>query len=225
MSHETIREDFDRLARLHADRPETPDRYESFLLARLPEPPGSVLDVGCGAGRLAREVARRGGRVTAIDASPEMIRLARARAGDATIEFLCGDFAVHPFDPGRYDVVLSVATLHHLPAPSALARMAGLLRPGGMLLVHDVRAPSGVLDWLASGFAAVANGDAVWWARHRWFEDRAIRAAWHAHGAKERYLTFAEARRLYGTALPGTRCRRHPLWRYTAVWIKPAVPA
>lgn len=219
MSLETIRADFDRLARLLAEEPERPERYESFLLAQIPVRCRRVLEVGCGTGRLARAIADRGTAVTAVDASPEMIRLARNRSsGAASIEFACGDFSDLPFDPGSYDGVVSVATLHHMSFPEAVARMKRLVAPGGVFVLHDLRSPTGAGDWLASGVAAVLNGDAGWWIRARVGARRAVRAAWREHGARERYLTIAEVRALCATALPGARIHRHPLWRYTVVW-------
>jgi 2-polyprenyl-3-methyl-5-hydroxy-6-metoxy-1,4-benzoquinol methylase len=218
---EAVQADFDRIARLVADEPDRPDRYESFLLKQLPVPCTTALEVGCGAGRLARAIAGRGVKVTGIDASPEMIRLARERAGDdARIEFVCGDFSVHSMAFGLYDCVVSVATLHHLSAESALAAMKNLVKPGGALIIHDVRSAAGKGGWLLSGLAAVFNGDAAWWIRNRHRQKRALRDAWHDHGAGEHYLTMAELRALCGSALPAAKIYWHPLWRYTAVWTK-----
>ena len=162
MSLHAIQADFNTIARLVADKADGPDRYESFLLRQLPAPCANVLEIGCGAGRLARAIAGRESKVTGIDVSTEMIRLARSRTpDDAGVEFVWGDFSVLAVKAGTYDCVVSVATLHHLPAEPALARMKSLLKPEGILVIHDIRSPSGVPDWLVSGMAALFNGDAV----------------------------------------------------------------
>lgn len=226
MPLEAIQADFDRIARLVADKPDVPDRYDSFVLAQFPAPCAKVLEVGCGAGRLARAIADRGATVTGIDASPEMIRLARHRTrDDARVEFVCGDFSALPVEAGTYDCVVSVATLHHLPTEPTLARMRRALRSNGVLVIHDVRSPSGPADWLFSGLGALLNGDAVWWIRHRIRQGRALREAWREHGLRERYLTMAEVRALCHTTLPGSNVYWHPLWRYTVVWTKGAAEA
>ena len=226
MSQESIQADFDRIARLLAEEPERPDRYESFLLAQIPFRCRRVLEIGCGTGRLARALAARGAVVTGIDASPEMIRLARSRApAHSALEFICGDFSVHPLGPGLYDGIVSVATLHHMPAASTLARMKNLLRPGGVLVLHDLRSLVGVGDWLRSGLVAVCNGDAAWWIRTRLQERRVVRAAWREHGSGERYLTMMEVRALCETTLPNARIYGHPLWRYTVVWTRESLPS
>ena len=218
----TVRSDFDRIATLIAREPERPDRYEPFLLAHLPASGACVLEVGCGAGRLARAVAARGAAVTAIDLSPEMIRLARERTPrEIVIDYLCGDFSEHPWPLRSYDAVVSVATLHHVPAEPALRRMKSLVKPGGVLVVQDLRAPEGMGDWLVSATAAIGNGDAAWWIGNRLRSNRALEEAWHDHGSRDRYLTASEARALFDRVLPGAQVRVHPLWRYSAVWRSP----
>src|SRR5262245_17797651 len=123
MSLERVQADFDRIARLAAARPERAEPYDAFLLRQVPAPCGTLLEIGCGAGRLARAAAARGIDVTAIDASPEMIRLARERGGrDPRLRFVCGDFMAYPASAGVFDCVLSVSTLHHLDADEGLTR-------------------------------------------------------------------------------------------------------
>src|SRR5690606_30890928 len=90
-----------------------------------------VLDIGTGDGYLAAELASLGHRVTAIDADAPTLRRARARWGADGIDFVLGDFMAHPFAPASFDAIVSIAALHHMPEGDALARMAGLLRPGG----------------------------------------------------------------------------------------------
>ncbi len=216
---ETVRADFDRIARLMADEPERAERYESFVLAQIPAHCDRVLEIGCGAGRLSRLITARGTPVVGIDASSEMIRLARERSSGAVrLELVCGDFMVHPFEPASFDAVVSVATMHHLDTASALARMKSLVTPGGVLVIHDLRALGDLGDWIRSGLAAIGNGDAVWWIGSGLRQRRAVRHAWHDHGSRDRYLTMAEVQVLCETTLPGAKFYRHPLWRYTVVW-------
>ena len=80
-SREAVRSDFDRIARA-LERSGVGDAlppYERALLARLPAACGRVLEVGCGEGRVCRDLAARGHRVTGLDASPTLVRAAVER--------------------------------------------------------------------------------------------------------------------------------------------------
>jgi ubiquinone/menaquinone biosynthesis C-methylase UbiE len=105
----------------------------------------AVLDVGCGTGTLALEVARRvgrAGRVVGID--PGAAQLARARAKAARrhtpIEFQSGVIEQLPFPDHTFDVVFSTLMIHHLPVPrkrQGLSEIARVLKPGGRLVLAD----------------------------------------------------------------------------------------
>ena len=88
-------------------------RYHDFFVARV-RSGQTVLDIGCGLGALARDVAERtGARVTGIDLSPENIRQARERFAHSNIEYIQGDALTDL--PGRhFDVVIMSNVLEHI---------------------------------------------------------------------------------------------------------------
>jgi ubiquinone/menaquinone biosynthesis C-methylase UbiE len=77
----------------------------------------TVLDVGTGTGRAALALAARGGIVTGVDASTEMLRVARERAGarGIAVRFMPGDAHALPFDRGTFDVAVCLRVLMHAP--------------------------------------------------------------------------------------------------------------
>jgi len=98
---------------------------------------GKGLDVGCGTGRLL-EALRPYGRVMGVDPSEGMLRVLREhRRGEA----VRGSAEHLPFADDSFDVVFSVATLHHLVEPgrveAALREMVRVARPGGRIVVWD----------------------------------------------------------------------------------------
>jgi ubiquinone/menaquinone biosynthesis C-methylase UbiE len=120
-------------------------RFRRRLLALGRVQPGeSVLDVGCGTGTLAIAAKRLvgNGNVHGIDASPEMIALARRKAAKAGVD-VAFELAIAqelPFADARFDVVLSAVMMHHLPKAGradAMREARRVLKPGGRIVAVD----------------------------------------------------------------------------------------
>ncbi len=98
----------------------------------------TVLDAGCGTGRVAIELARRGYPVTGIDADPQMLASARAKAPELSwlTGDLAGDLGVVPLQ--RADLVLLAGNVMIFLEPGTegrvLANLAAHLTPGGLLV-------------------------------------------------------------------------------------------
>lgn len=102
-------------------------------VARLPGRNHRILDVGCGSGWLARQLAEYGS-VTATDLSAKTIEDLRSRYEG--IDWISGDFLTLDFPMGHYDVVTCLETIAHVPDQEAFARrIAEVIRPGGLLLL------------------------------------------------------------------------------------------
>jgi ubiquinone/menaquinone biosynthesis C-methylase UbiE len=104
--------------------------------------PLDTLDVGCGTGFLALQLAELGHRAAGVDGAEAMLTLARAKASQAglAIDFRLADAAELPFAPTSFDLVIERDVLWTLPDPAAaLAEWARVLRPGGRLLLIEVQ--------------------------------------------------------------------------------------
>jgi len=103
--------------------------------ARLPDD-GEVLDVGCGTGNLAAEVARRESNraVTGADLSESYLAFARARHGTLNAHFQHCDAAELPFASGKFGASLAQLVLTFVPNPNkVVAQMARVTRRGGVV--------------------------------------------------------------------------------------------
>jgi ArsR family transcriptional regulator len=134
-------QEWDTLRLLHgADEP-----VETALLAALhSDAPGQFLDIGTGTGRMAELFADRSSRVTALDKSPEMLRIARARLQSFPadkIDLVQGDFMALPFTDAAFDTVLFHQVLHYAQEPeTVLAEAARVTRGHGRIAVVDLAA-------------------------------------------------------------------------------------
>ncbi|MGH0035713.1 MAG: class I SAM-dependent methyltransferase [Myxococcota bacterium] len=137
-------EDVEQVARYDAKQGSSREA-ERGLVRRLDIGSGQVVvDLGCGTGSFAREAARGGARVRAVDVSQAMLDFVRREAdreGLSSLETERAGFLTFAAAPDSIDVVVSRYALHHLPdfwKQVALLRLATALRPGGRLLLRDV---------------------------------------------------------------------------------------
>lgn len=134
-------------------------RKATIRVAEL-QPGEAVLDVGCGTGDLTLRAAKKvgaEGRVAGIDASPQMIAVARKKAArkHADVDFREAAIEELPFGDGEFGVVLSSYMLHHLPddlKDRGLAEVRRVLKPGGRFIAVDIRPGSGLSRILAGLF-------------------------------------------------------------------------
>jgi SAM-dependent methyltransferase len=191
--------------------------YTQLVLDTIRPGTRTALDVGCGEGTLTRALRRAVPHVTGLDPDAPSIALARAQdEPDAPVDYVHGDLLTTPLEPASFDVVVAVASLHHMDAEAGLRAMKDALAPGGTLVVVGCArsTPARDVGWEAAG--AIAN------ACHR-----ARRTYWE-HSAPTVWpppVTHADMRRLTRDLLPGAHYRRRVLWRYSLVWTKAvAVP-
>lgn len=149
--------EWDALRRLHVD--------EASVEARLlevigKEPVTNLLDLGTGTGRILQLLEGRFSHAIGIDASRDMLAVARAnldKAGLAKASVRHGDILNLPLDGGEFDLITIHQVLHFLPQPElAIQEAARLLRMDGRLAIIDL-APHG-LDRLREDHAHVRMG-------------------------------------------------------------------
>ena len=149
-----------------------------------------VVDIGCGPGTAARRAARRGARVTGVDPSASMLRLARivtpARAAVAWAQGTAEDL---PAADGSATVVWALATVHHWrDVAEGLAQARRVLAPGGRLLAVERQSPP----------------DATGLASHGWTRAQA-----------ESFATLCREAGLVDVRVRSERASRRDVWAVT----------
>ncbi|MFF4325274.1 methyltransferase domain-containing protein [Streptomyces sp. NPDC001591] len=187
---------------LRSHRWRTAANSAAYLIGEL-RPRMRLLDVGCGPGTITADLADLvgpGGRVTAVDAAPDVLDQAAAYAAErgleGAVDFAVADVHALEFPDDTFDVVHAHQVLQHVGDPvRALREMRRVCRPGGIVAVRDADyaamtwypATPGLEEWLelyrrvarANGGEPDAGRRLLSWARAAGFtEVRASATAW-----------------------------------------------
>ncbi len=127
--------------RLAYIREQATAQFDREPLVREPLSRLRLLDIGCGGGLLSEPMARLGADVTAIDPSPKNIATAsvHASAGGLEIDYRAATAEELAAAGERFDVVLNMEVIEHVPDPAGFVRTsAELLKPGGLLFIATI---------------------------------------------------------------------------------------
>jgi SAM-dependent methyltransferase len=134
--------------------------HRDQFLRLVPAPGRQTLDIGCGEGRLARDLKALGHRVIAIDASPSLV--AAAREADPSMDIRLADAAALPVADATADLAIAFMSLQDIDAmPAAIREAARVLTPGGkfcMAIVHPINSAGRFVDRTADA-AFMIKGD------------------------------------------------------------------
>jgi SAM-dependent methyltransferase len=214
------------LAKINARHPWSHnDHFHGWILRSLPARRGVAVDIGCGKGVLAGKLATQFAHVIGIDRNAGMAAAASARLGGfPQVSIQRCDFAdsSSTVGYGEADLITMVAVLHHVNLDDALERIAGLLAPGGRLLVVGLARPDSLTD-LAFDVVSAAANPVMGMIKH----PRRVRLpqptadAQSAVPMMDPATTFAEITKAARAHLRGCRVRRRLFFRYTLLWEKP----
>ncbi|MEM6754370.1 MAG: class I SAM-dependent methyltransferase [Cyanobacteria bacterium P01_C01_bin.38] len=216
-----IRDDFDCIALNEQQGWNHNSHYHHFLLKQLPLKCKTVLDIGCGTGEFSRLLAKRAYKVIAIDLSPNMIEVAKENSKLYTnIDFQFADVLQWDFPPEKFDAIVSIATVHHLPIEKLLPNLKAALKPGGKLIILDLLEHENLVDKLTDFIAVPLN----WFFqttknRNITISPEAVQAM-KEHLRTDKYFTLSQAKGIYQSSLIKAKIRKHLFWRYSVVWKK-----
>jgi ubiquinone/menaquinone biosynthesis methyltransferase len=145
-------------------------RWKAKLVTLADVRPGMrALDLAAGTGDIAFGLAANGARVVALDITHRMLQLAAVkRPPAAAVTFVTGDMMALPFPDASFDLVTTGYGIRNVPViEPAIAEIARVLRPGGLLLSLDFDRPAHPLVRGVYLGYLTAIGSALGWALHR----------------------------------------------------------
>jgi SAM-dependent methyltransferase len=162
--------------------------YRDVFFALLPPPRGPALEVGCGEGRVCRDLRARKYDVVGLDAAPSLV--AAAADADTDGRYVVGVAESLPFPDASFELVLAYNSLMDIAdMPLGVAEAARVLRPGGRFcacVVHPL---------VESGRWTSRDDDAAFVIERSYFEERAYEETFERDG-----LSFTFASRSYPLA-------------------------
>jgi len=167
--------------------------YSPSFFELVPPPGRATLEIGCGEGRVARDLAARGHRVTGIDASPTL--LDAARAADPNGEYVLADAASLPFPDESFDLAVAYNSLQVVDDMSAAVREAGrVLRPGGHFCICIVH------PFIDPGRFTASEADAPFVLRQPYFGSHRVDETIERAGVRMRFYGWTHTLEEYSGA-------------------------
>jgi SAM-dependent methyltransferase len=165
--------------------------YRDAFFALVPEPGAATLEVGCGEGRVARDLVARGHAVTGLDASPTLLHAA-AEADPAT-RYVEGSAEALPFEDGAFDLVVAYNSLMDVAdMPAAVSEAARVLAPGGRLCACVTHPLPDAGSWRDEETFAITES----YLERRWFG-----ATMERDGLEFQFAGWCHPLEAYGRAL------------------------
>ncbi|MBD1874261.1 class I SAM-dependent methyltransferase [Nodosilinea sp. FACHB-131] len=189
--------------------------YHRYLLHQIPSRVDRSLDVGCGLGLFAKKLAERSNLVDALDTDEAVLAAAASLNFAANIAYAKGDFLTADLPETAYDVIVAIASLHHIDMAAALRKIKLLLRPAGKLLVLGLYRESTPIDYAYSAISMPLN-----FAYQQWHRT-SITQTTQVATTRPAQLSLKQIQNVTDTVIPGRRFRRHLFWRYSVIWQKP----
>lgn len=206
------------MARLNARHPWSHnDHFHSWIIANLPKPCRTALDVGCGRGELLAALAPHVEQVIGNDIDVAMREQAARRcAGLPNVTITGGDWTQ---GEDALDLVAMVAVLHHLDVAETLREVRRRLTPGGRFLAVGLAPPRTVRDYLWE-FASMVSNPVIGYVKHPWPSRTAGQPP--PFPVRDPTLSFEELRLLLDDVMPGAVIRHRLGFRHTIAWTHPS---
>ena len=194
-----------------------------FFIKNLSANKGAVLDIGCGSGILAFELAKYYDRVVAVDLSEKMLDIARQKRAAPNIEYIQMDVSSLELDR-QFDLIVSATTFHHLKhLPSTLQSIKKSLNWHGKVVfldnVSEVETPATIGNIIGAARDYIPDCSKYGFRNASRLLKFRLSPSWLKHLASDRYLSEGRFKKIYGRYFPGCYfvkmgCFMGVIWEY-----------
>ena len=178
-----------------------------FFTKNLSASKGAALEIGCGSGILAFELAQYYDNVVAVDLSEKMLAIASQKRSAPNIEYIQMDASQLAIDR-QFDLIVSAATFHHLPnLPAALDAIKKMLNPHGKIVfidnISEVETPATIGYILGAARDFIPDCSTYGFRNALRLLKFRLSPGWLKHLASDRYLSERRFRKIYSRCFPG----------------------
>ena len=211
---------FDMIAKL-PDYWDHSQQYQKYLLKQIIGDVNIGLDVGCGTGELTGKLAFKCNRAIGIDISKKMVEEARKRIKKENVDFINIDLDTFLNNSKEtYDVIISIATFHHLDMERTLIKLKEKLNSNGLILILDLYKNTSIFEYFLSFIASILNPLIYLAKRGSFHTTKEEREAWKNHIQYDKYDRIDEIKRIAERTLGNVKIKHHLFWRYSLVYRK-----
>ena len=178
-----------------------------FFTKNLSASKGAALDIGCGSGILAFELAQYYDNVVAVDLSEKMLAIASQKRSAPNIEYIQMDASQLALDR-QFDLIVSAATFHQLlNLPAALSELKKLLKPHGKIVfldnISEGERPATICYIIGAARDFIPDCSTYGFRNALRLLKFRLSPGWLKHLASDRYLSEQRFRKIYSRCFPG----------------------
>jgi SAM-dependent methyltransferase len=196
-------------------------QYQKYMLLQVKRPSKLGLDIGCGTGEFTSKLSKICDKVIGIDIAPVMINEANKRNSNKNIKYVLGDVNSY-LDKieESLDVIVSIATFHHLDYEEMLRKSKESLKKGGVLIIQDLYHENTILFKFLSLIGVLLNPLYMLLNNRQAKVNREHQKVWKNHHEDDFYNSIKEIKAMADHTLLHYKIRRHIFWRYTLTYYK-----
>jgi len=186
--------------------------YHKWLISNV-KGSKNVLDVGCGDGLLVYRLSKFCDQVIGIDTHSPSIEKAKQRLSNTkNTSIITVGFENFKGEPNTFDVIIFVASLHHMDLNFCIKKSVELLKPSGKLLIVGLAHPQSIFDWIIeiSRILPAKLGDLF----HKVKSDVGAPII----NSNE---SLGDIRKITRERLPNAKIKQALYYRYLLTWVKP----